>query len=94
MGAPGRCANCAAPLPQDQPAGHHYCAKCAAAWQGGDAREDQRGPVEDDLTRTDSGQCANCGAALPQDQPAGHHYCAKCAAAWQRGNAARQNSAL
>jgi hypothetical protein len=89
MGAPGLCANCAAPLPADQPAGHQYCARCAAVWQGENVPGDQRALVEDDLPRTAPGQCANCGAQLPADQPAGHNYCAKCAAAWQRGSAAR-----
>jgi predicted RNA-binding Zn-ribbon protein involved in translation (DUF1610 family) len=93
MGVPGQCANCAAPLPPDQPAGHDYCEKCAAAWQRGNARRDQHAAVEDDVTRAVSGQCANCGAPLPPDQPAGHHYCARCAAAWQRGNAPRGRSA-
>jgi predicted RNA-binding Zn-ribbon protein involved in translation (DUF1610 family) len=91
MSAPETCANCGAPLPADQPAGHHYCEKCAAAWQRGNDSQRQPAASAGDATRADSGQCANCGAALPADQPAGHHYCEKCAAAWQRGKA-RQKS--
>jgi predicted RNA-binding Zn-ribbon protein involved in translation (DUF1610 family) len=87
MGVPGQCANCGSPLPADQPAGHHYCERCAATWQRGDAPRERRGPGEEDVTRAAAGQCANCGAPLPPDQPAGHHYCERCAAAWQRGNA-------
>jgi predicted RNA-binding Zn-ribbon protein involved in translation (DUF1610 family) len=84
------CANCGAALPADQPAGHRYCEKCAAAWQRGNDPQEQPAASGDD-TRAGSGQCANCGAELPADQPAGHHYCEKCAAAWQRGKA-RQKS--
>lgn len=93
MDAPGQCANCGAPLPPDQPAGHGYCENCAAAWHRGNIPPEHRAPVEEAVTRTVSGQCANCGAPLPPDQPAGHHYCEKCAAAWHRGNAPRQKSA-
>lgn len=83
------CVNCGAALPSDQPAGLHYCQKCAAAWQRGNDPQEQTGASGD--TRAEPGRCANCGAELPADQPAGHHYCEKCAAAWQRGTA-RQKS--
>jgi predicted RNA-binding Zn-ribbon protein involved in translation (DUF1610 family) len=90
MSASQTCANCGATLPADQPAGLHFCEKCAAVWQQGNDPQEQPAAVGEE-TRAGGGQCANCGAALPADQPAGHHYCAKCAAAWQRGKS-RQKS--
>lgn len=88
----GKCANCGAPLPEDQPAGHQYCARCAAAWQAGQARRQKGAGVEQDAAPPSEGRCANCGTPLPPDQPAGHQYCAKCAAKWHAGNAARERS--
>lgn len=93
MTEPGQCANCGTPLPAGQPAGHHYCASCAAAWSGGDAQRGEGAAAGEDAAPAGGGQCANCQAPLPADQPAGHHYCASCAAAWQRGQAKRQKSA-
>ena len=90
MGVPGQCANCGAPLPPDQPAGHDYCEKCAAAWHRGNVSQEPRTLGEKGGTRTGPDHCANCGTPLPPDQPAGHHYCETCAAAWQRGNPSRQ----
>ena len=92
MGTPGQCANCGTPLPADQPAGHNYCQKCAAAWNRGNAPQEQGAASATDDTQAAQGQCANCGTPLPADQPAGHNYCQKCAAAWQRGSARRQKS--
>ena len=89
MSTPGQCANCGGPLPPDQPAGNHYCEKCAAAWQRGNAPREQRVAVEADVTPPLPGKCANCGAPLSPDRPADHRYCEKCAAAWQQGNAGR-----
>ena len=37
MGGPSECANCGVPLRPDQPSGHQYCEKCAAAWRRGNA---------------------------------------------------------
>ena len=72
------CANCKAPLPEDQSADNRYCATCAAAWTGGN-----------DAGATTAERCANCAAPLPADQPADNRYCATCTASWTRGKASR-----
>jgi hypothetical protein len=87
MDVPGNCANCGATLPADQPPGHGYCVKCAAAWQRGNGPKrqgDRQGETESVSTH-----CTNCGITLPTDQPAGHNYCSTCAAAWHKGRPSR-----